>query len=90
NHIIPRRYFDRMNEIAPGLADIGKRVRNIPVLVDVDDRLRMVDQFGDDYRQVLTLAAPPLERVAGPGVTPELATIANDELAALVSRHDRF
>ncbi|HEX6194419.1 MAG TPA: amidohydrolase family protein [Jiangellaceae bacterium] len=90
NHIIPRRYFDRMNEIAPDLADIGKRVRNIPVLVDVDERLRMVDQFGDDYRQVLTLAAPPLERVAGPGVTPELAAIANDEMAALVARHDRF
>lgn len=90
NHIIPRRYFDRMNELAPGLADIGKRVRNIPVLVDVDERLRVVEQFGDDYRQVLTLAAPPLERVAGPGVTPELATIANDELATLVAQHDRF
>lgn len=90
NHIIPRRYFDRMNEVAPGLADIGKRVRNIPVLVDVDERLRVVEQFGDDYRQVLTLAAPPLERVAGPTVSPELAIIANDEMAALVARHDRF
>ncbi|MGH3650005.1 MAG: amidohydrolase family protein, partial [Acidimicrobiia bacterium] len=51
---------------------------------------RMVEQFGDDYRQVLTVAAPPLELLAGPEVTPELATIANDEMAELVSAHDRF
>lgn len=90
NHIIPLRYYERMNEVAPGLEDIGKRVRNIPVLVDVDARLRMAEQFGDDYRQVLTLAAPPIERFAGPDVSPALATLANDELAALVDRHDRF
>ncbi|MGH8945408.1 MAG: amidohydrolase family protein, partial [Acidimicrobiia bacterium] len=56
NHILPKRYFDKMNEVAPGLEDIGKRVRNVPVLMDVDARLRMVEQFGDDYRQVLTVA----------------------------------
>ncbi len=90
NHLLPRRYFDKMNEVAPGLEDIGKRVRNVPVLMDVDARLRMVEQFGDDYRQVLTVAAPPLEALAGPEVSPELATIANDEMAELVSAHDRF
>lgn len=90
NHILPKRYFDKMNEVAPGLEDIGKRVRNVPVLMDVDARLRMVEQFGDDYRQVLTVAAPPLEALAGPEITPELATIANDEMAELVSAHDRF
>lgn len=90
NHIFPARYFDRMNEVAPGLEDLGKRVRNIPVLVDVDARLRMLEQFGDDYRQVLTLAAPPIERVGGPEVSPELAAVANDGMAALVAAHDRF
>jgi aminocarboxymuconate-semialdehyde decarboxylase len=90
NHLLPARYFEKMNEVAPGLADIGKRVRNIPVLIDVDARLRMVEQFGDDYRQVLTVAAPPIELLGGPDVTPELATIANDEMAQLVSDHDRF
>lgn len=90
NHIFPARYFDRMNEVAPELEDLGKRVRNIPVLVDVDARLRMLEQFGDDYRQVLTLAAPPIERVGGPEVSPELAAVANDGMAALVAAHDRF
>jgi len=90
NHIFPVRFFEKMDEVAPGLEDMGKRVRNIPVLVDVDARLRMLEQFGDDYRQVLTLASPPIERMAGPGVSPELATIANDGLAELVAEHDRF
>ncbi len=90
NHILPRRYFERMNEVAPGLEDMGKRVRNIPVLVDVEARLRMADQFGDDYRQVLTVAAPPIEQYAGPDVSPELAALANEEMAELVEAHDRF
>lgn len=90
NHIFPVRYFEKMNEVAPALEDMGKRVRNIPVLVDVDARLRMLDQFGDDYRQVLTLASPPIERLAGPELSPELAMVANDGMAALVAGHDRF
>jgi uncharacterized protein len=90
NHILPHRYFERMNEVAPGLEDIGKRVRNIPVLVDVDERLRMVEQFGDDYRQVLSMASPPIERIGGPEAARELATIVNDEMAGLVEQHDRF
>jgi predicted TIM-barrel fold metal-dependent hydrolase len=90
NHIFPLRFFEKMNEVAPGLEDMGKRVRNIPVLVDVDARLRMLEQFGDDYRQVLTLASPPIERMAGPETSPELATVANDGLAELVAEHDRF
>src|SRR5690606_21391540 len=72
------------------LEDMGKRVRNIPVLVDVEARLRMADQFGDDYRQVLTVAAPPIEQYAGPDVSPELAALANEEMAELVEAHDRF
>lgn len=90
NHIFPVRFFEKMDEVAAGLEDMGKRVRNIPVLVDVDARLRMLEQFGDDYRQVLTLASPPIERMAGPDISPELATIANDGLAELVAEHDRF
>ena len=90
NHVLPQAYFDKVNEVNHGLKDLGKRVRNIPVLRDMDERLRMVEQFGDDYRQVLTVAAPALERIAGPDVTPELAVVANDELARLVEEHDRF
>ncbi|MPZ60302.1 MAG: amidohydrolase family protein [Propionibacteriales bacterium] len=90
NHIFPVEYFEKMNDVAPGLEDIGKRVRNIPVLVDVDARLRMMEEFGDEYVQVLTLSSPPIERVAGPGTSPELATVANDGMARLVAEQDKF
>jgi predicted TIM-barrel fold metal-dependent hydrolase len=90
NHIFPKKFFDKMLEVMPTHADIGKRVRNVPVLVDLDLRFRMLEEFGDDYRQVLSLAAPPLELLGGPEVSPDLARIANDEMADLVGQHDRF
>ena len=42
-----------------------------------------MDPFGD-YRQVLTLAVPPLEELGGPAAAADLARAANDELAELV------
>jgi aminocarboxymuconate-semialdehyde decarboxylase len=89
-HILPRPYFDRMLSVAPAGLTLAKRMRNIPVLTDVERRLRIMDRH-DGYVQVLTLANPPIEAVGGPAVTPELARIANDEMAAIVDRHpDRF
>jgi len=89
-HIMPRKYFDRMLEIAPAGLALQKRMSGIPVLVDVDLRFRMMDRH-EGYVQVLTLANPPLEVVACSEASPDLARLANDEMAALVSKHpDRF
>jgi len=55
----------------------------------VDSRFRILDEFGD-YVQVLTLPLPPLEIIAGPDKSPELAREGNDGLAELVKKHDRF
>ena len=76
NHIFPKIYYDKMMAVNPDLADIGKRVRNVPVLVDLEARFRVMDMF-DEYVQVICLTAPPLERIAGPELTPELARVAN-------------
>src|SRR5690348_16338676 len=65
---------------------MGKRVRNIPVLVDLPARFRMMDEFGE-YRQVISLPSPPLEAFAGPEISPHLARIANDGMAELVDRY---
>jgi uncharacterized protein len=90
NHIFPERFFREFLNVAGGLADMGKRVRNIPVLVDLDARFRMMDEFGE-YRQVLSLASPPLESFAGSETTPMLTRLANDGMAELVERYpDRF
>ncbi|HUG35806.1 MAG TPA: amidohydrolase family protein [Candidatus Limnocylindrales bacterium] len=89
-HILPRKYFDRMLQVAPAGMALQKRMAGIPVLVDLDLRLRMMDRH-EGYVQVLTLANPPLEVVAGPETSPDLARLANDEMAAIVARHpDRF
>ena len=89
-HILPPAYFERMTAVSTRGAYMQKRVRGIPAMVDLDERFRMMDLFGD-YVQVLSLAAPPLEALAPPGQTPELGTVANDAMAEIVARHpDRF
>jgi predicted TIM-barrel fold metal-dependent hydrolase len=89
NHIFPKVYFDKMLEVAPNYKDMGKRVREIPVLYDLEKRFRVMDEF-DDYAQIICLAAPPVE-VLAPDLSPELAKIANDGMAEYVDKYpDRF
>ena len=69
---------------------MGKRSRNIPSIWDLDERFRVMDEFGD-YRQVISLASPPVETFADSNVSPMLARMANDGMAELVACHrDRF
>jgi aminocarboxymuconate-semialdehyde decarboxylase len=90
NHIFPRIFYDKMMEVAPNHKDIGKRVRAIPVIVDLDERFRVMDQFAD-YVQVICLPNPPLEVLGGPEVSAELAKVANDGMAEYVAKYpDRF
>ena len=91
NHIWPMPFYERLKRVVPQFKDMGKRVTNIPMLVNLDIRLRIMDEFGDDYRQVLSLASPPLEAMATPAVAADLARAANDAMAEVVARHpDRF
>ncbi len=56
-HIFPQPYFERMKQIAegnPSLAAQLKRWMHIPVLWDLDKRMRMMKRF-PEYRQILTL-----------------------------------
>ena len=48
-HVFPRRFFDRMLEVAGELGDMGKRVRGLTTLYDLDRRFRVMDEFGDDF-----------------------------------------
>ncbi len=90
NHFFPKRYFDALVESPAAQKDIGKRVRGIPALYDLDLRLKVVDQF-PDYTQVLSLGLPMIERLWGPEKSPEMSRIANDGLAEVASKHpDRF
>ena len=90
NHVMPRGVADRIRELAPGKGDMIKRVTSIPMLHDIEARIRMMDQW-PGYQQVLTLSNPPIETIAGPAETPELARVANDELNRICeTRPDKF
>jgi predicted TIM-barrel fold metal-dependent hydrolase len=88
-HIFPKTFFDRMKEMAnsnPALAGQIKRWLHIPVLWDLDARLKMMTRF-KGYKQVLTLSLPAIEFLAGPEDSPELARIANDGMAEIVREY---
>jgi uncharacterized protein len=89
NHFMPKAYLARLADLVPGHIAVTAFPR-LTSLVDVDARLRLLDQF-DDMRHVICLANPPLELIGPPDKTPELARLANDELAEICRRHpDRF
>ncbi len=90
NHIFPKGYVSRMQQVAPRFKDAGKRVRGVPMLADLDERFRVMDLF-DGYQQILSIATPPIEAYAGPADAIDLAERANDGMAELVDSHrDRF
>ena len=66
NHFFPPRYAHDVIDAGLAGKDMGKRVRNVPTIADLDARFRVMDEFGE-YCQFLTLPAPPLEGMAGPG-----------------------
>jgi predicted TIM-barrel fold metal-dependent hydrolase len=91
-HILPRGYFDRVVEVM-GDARVSPRVqgmqpwlRQFAALADLDARWRSMEGI-DGYRQIVTLAVPPVEELGPPDVTVELARGANDEMAELVAAH---
>jgi len=92
-HIFPRPFFDRMMQIAegnPALKANIKRWLHIPVLWDLDARLKMMDRF-KGYRQILTLSLPAIEFLAPHDESPALARLANDGMAEIVAKHpDKF
>jgi len=69
NHIFPKKCFDKMLELLPKGADMHKRVRNVPSLVDLDVRFKMMDLF-DDYAQVICIGSPRSRPLALPRPPP--------------------
>src|SRR5260221_10903022 len=88
NHFMPKPYLERLAALIPGHAAVTAFPR-LATLCDVEARLRLLDEFGD-LQNVLSLANPPLELIAGPDLTPELARIANDALAEICARHTDY
>ncbi len=86
NHIFPQTFFDKY--IENGLPDIGKRVKNMPSIVNLDVRFKIMDEFGD-YCQVISLPAPTIEALGTPQQTPDIARLANDGMAELCQKYPK-
>ena len=88
-HIFPPAYFERMKQIAegnPALKAQIKRWLHIPVLWDLDKRIRLMKRW-PDYKQVLTLSMPAIEFLGDENETPALARLANDGMFEIVAEH---
>jgi uncharacterized protein len=90
-HVLPQPYYDRLQQISTErAANLLRRTAPIKSLYDMDARMRVIDEF-DDYVQVISLAAPPIESLGEPELTTELARLGNDSMAELCQTHsDRF
>ena len=90
NHFFPQKLWDAMLGAEGAARDIGKRMRGVPCIYDLNERLRLFDRF-ENYTQVLSLGMPPLEALGPPNVSIEYARLGNDGLADLVAKHpDKF
>jgi uncharacterized protein len=87
-HFIPERFFNKIVE--SGHADIGKRVREIPCIHDLEIRRKIVDGF-KDYAQILSYPMPPLENIAQGQQIEEYAKLVNDGFAEICAKYpDQF
>ena len=79
-----------MVKVAPNGKDMHKRVRNIPCIVDLDERFRIMDMF-DEYAQIICLGSPPIEVFGPPPISTDMAKLANDGMAELIQKYpERF
>ena len=89
NHFFPQGLWNRIQNI--GGKDIAQRMRGVPAIFDLDERLRLIERFQaeHDYTQVISLGMPPLEAMGGPEAAEELAKLGNDGMAELIQKHPK-
>ena len=85
-HILPVTFYQRMCALSQRAGFMIQRTADIPVMMDVEARFRVMDRY-PGYQQVLTLPGPPLEVLGDENGSPGLARIANDGMAELVAKH---
>ncbi len=84
-HFMPSRMFKKL--VDSGYPDIGKRMREVPCIHDLDIRKKIVDIF-PDYAQILSFAMPPLEvfTKGDAKAIEENARLINDELQEICEK----
>lgn len=85
NHFLPVRYLEALEKQPGKHLPIVEYAKKITALWDIEERLRMIDQW-PDLAQVITLGQPTPELAASCELSPELARIANDGMAEIRDR----
>jgi predicted TIM-barrel fold metal-dependent hydrolase len=87
-HILPSKYLDAVDKLTTSGSFLKGWVKDAPTLSDLDSRFRIMDKY-EGYVQVLTISGA--HKMNNLPEAAELAKIANDEVAELISRYpDRF
>ncbi len=90
-HIWPKPFFDALIGHIGTMTDITRRSGAVPMMTDLDRRFEVMDMFGPDYCQILSIASPPYEKYADPETALRLATVASDSMAELCQTYpDKF
>jgi len=88
-HFIPSKFLEKMNKVAGDHKDIGKRMRGIPAIYDLDVRKKVMDQF-KDYAQIISYAMPPIEHFAKNDDILEYLKLINDGFAELCEKEKSY
>jgi len=88
-HFIPSKFLEKMNKVAGDHKDIGKRMRGIPAIYDLDVRKKVMDQF-KDYAQIISYAMPPIEHFAKDDDILEYLKLINDGFAELCEKEKSY
>ena len=90
-HIWPKPYHDALTALIGETTDITRRSEAVPMMTNLDRRFEVMDMFGPEYKQILSLASPPFELFATREQSLELGKIASDSMADLCRKYpDRF
>jgi len=91
NHIWPKPFHDRLVHHLGAMTQMTARSNAVPMMTNLDRRFEVMDMFGEDYQQVLSLASPPLEKFGDPAVALELSRVGSDSMAELCQKYpERF
>lgn len=84
-HILLPKYKEALYKQLPSGYPMKETLEAVPTLTNLDLRFRIMDKY--DVMQVLTTTLPPVEAIADPKISTELARIANDEMAEVVAKY---
>ena len=88
NHVMPPAYLELVKAHSKE-AGMVKRMSNLRMLWDIEQRVAMLREKFRDVQQVLTLGLPSPELLGDAAHSPEYARVANDGMAEMCRRWPR-